>query len=423
MYKRQDIALLKTLEEGVPTGCFEDIPPSGVWRPVSDHSDNDTPLLDCEGNWKSADEDVELTKALVASEVSDGFVVSLGTDDTQVSQRWPKGFAFGKLGIASAEGRDPRLVLDSTAPGVNTKCRIHEKVFNPTLGDVKAAVEHRPSRSLTPFVLDVSKAHKRIKVHPSEQGLLLFRVLNQIFYYKVCHFGGKFSAYWWARKGALLHRCLHRLLYSAHYGWLYVDDWIWALLTAVAPLHACLIIAFLHIAGCPMSWHKLHFGLQANWLGLSWDFGSMRVLMPISKCQKISLFLTEASDSKGPFLRKRFEAGTGLLLWCSMAFVHLRPWLSEYFACLHKIKPTLLSLSRIELETVFACMDTNLFMIQAVPQLHVGLGWRLLSIGKHEPRTKRDLAATSLGIGRCWTLWHNPSSKKISPSDSVRQVA
>ena len=54
--------------------------------------------------------------------------------------------------------------------------------------------------------LDFKAAHKRVKVHESEQGLLLFAFQGVLWRYVVCHFGAKFSAYWWQRVGGLITR-------------------------------------------------------------------------------------------------------------------------------------------------------------------------------------------------------------------------
>ena len=81
-------------------------------------------------------------------------------------------------------------------------------------------------------LLDISLClfYKRIKLLPSEYGLNFFSLDGQFYYYVVCHFGGKFSAFHWARFAAALHRLLHKLIRVWHGGWIYVDDWLWRLL-------------------------------------------------------------------------------------------------------------------------------------------------------------------------------------------------
>ena len=75
---------------------------------------------------------------------------------------WPKGIAVGKLSLVKAEGRDPRLVLDSTICQVT----VHQvrRSFQP----------HDPPGAYTAASIDFKAARKSVKVHSSEQGLLLF---------------------------------------------------------------------------------------------------------------------------------------------------------------------------------------------------------------------------------------------------------
>ena len=42
------------------------------------------------------------------------------------------------------------------------------------------------------MIVDVSKAHKRVRLRHRDQGLMFFEVAGQLFYYVVCHFGGAF---------------------------------------------------------------------------------------------------------------------------------------------------------------------------------------------------------------------------------------
>ena len=59
----------------------------------------------------------------------------------QAKKHWPKGTALGKLNLVLAEGRDPRLVLDSTICGVNPKCHLPEKVALPMAADICLATK------------------------------------------------------------------------------------------------------------------------------------------------------------------------------------------------------------------------------------------------------------------------------------------
>ena len=141
------------------------------------------------------------------------------------ARQWPEGTAIGKLNIVSAERKDPRLVLDSTICNANPLCKVPERVSLPTALDVQRTFLQGDRRgNFIGMSLDFKAAHKCVKVRRKEP-CLLFRVEAQLYHYTVCHFGAKFSAYWWQRVGGQLLRIAHALLQQhGHKAWLYVDD-------------------------------------------------------------------------------------------------------------------------------------------------------------------------------------------------------
>ena len=72
--------------------------------------------------------------------------------------------------------------------------------------------------------------------------------------------------------GALFLRLSHRLLWTDHAGFLYVDDVLFRLLTNVAPLRASLLCLFWVLIGLPISWHKLALSPSITWIGYIVDF-------------------------------------------------------------------------------------------------------------------------------------------------------
>ena len=71
-----DSDLPNLLREGVVTGVFDDIQPSGVWRPCErTRSPTDTDIRQCDQNWRSADENSDMLDELLRMEVKNGFLV------------------------------------------------------------------------------------------------------------------------------------------------------------------------------------------------------------------------------------------------------------------------------------------------------------------------------------------------------------
>ena len=89
--------------------------------------------------------------------------------------------------------------------------------------------------------IDVKCAHKSIKTAPEDVGFAAFQLWSCFYIYLVNHFGASWSAYWWARLGALL-RISHFVLRHKHLGAIYVDDFLWLLpKKAFAPMAAWLL--------------------------------------------------------------------------------------------------------------------------------------------------------------------------------------
>ena len=80
--------------------------------------------------------------------------------------------AVGKLGVVVSPDRPPRLVVDSSVSGVTSNTHLPNKAPNPSLADVRKCLPLCPANeSLAALVLDVSKAHRRVRIRPADQGL------------------------------------------------------------------------------------------------------------------------------------------------------------------------------------------------------------------------------------------------------------
>ena len=381
-----------------------------------------------QGNWKSADDHPDIVTKLVQEEVAAGFVNQFTGSLEQARKAWPQGIAVGKLGVQMSEGHDPRLTLDTTVDGVNPGVVIREKPQNPTPKDVALSFEpltqltqDRDNTDYIAFTADVSKAHKRIRLHPEEQGLLLFQWMGILYHYKVCHFGGRFSGYWWARMGAYLHRMLHRIIFISHAGWLYVDDWLWRFRTDIAPIGAMLTCMSLVAVGCPLSWHKLAYGRAVKWIGLIHNFSERTFTIPEDKTARALEFLQQVGQSDNTFDRHQLQSGTGLLMWLSMLLHLLRPWLSEFYAALNRPVSNLVNCSIQQLAEVVDRLSHDLTLKHQCTLSTAGKGWKLREIN-HRPITNIDeaKASTVRGLGRVWVRLDNPGSTKVRVNDELR---
>jgi hypothetical protein len=220
------------LSDGVITGVLDDLEPSGVFHPEVRSKDMHAEITCCDGNWQSAETNFALTEELLRMEEKNGWVEEWHGSWEDAIRRWGREkTAVSKLAVIIEAGKDPRLVVDATASGLNPRARIPERVEHPSIRDVMKALERhevrRPGERLVALTLDVRAAHKRARVAESDGGLNFVKLGERLWRYKTCHFGGTWSAWWWSRIGSALLRLIHAVLGDTyHYAFLYVDDFL-----------------------------------------------------------------------------------------------------------------------------------------------------------------------------------------------------
>ena len=290
-----------------------------------------TDLDICHSNWSSAEHQDDILSQLLQEEINQGFVMELSSEDSAKSLFGNK-FAVGKLAIVSNHTGKHRLVLDSTVCGLNqlSANNIQEHITYPRIQDVMQCIGASVAQQSTLFNIDVKAAHKRIKVHPNERGLLSFRALGKLFAYKVLHFGGSCSAYYWARVSSLILRLSHHLLYLYHSGFVFVDDFLYNFCTPVATLQACTVLLLFDFLNVPVSWNKLQLAHRVTWIGWNLNTTTCLVSIPEDKLHKLRNMLSQLSTS-GKFRRQEVEKLAGNLLWLSDIVSSLRWILLAHF--------------------------------------------------------------------------------------------
>ena len=193
------------------------------------------------------------------------------------------------------------------------------------------------------FVLDVCKAHKRVKVHPSEQGFSIFTVVDadgntRWLVYKTCHFGCAWAAFWRARVADGLVRLTHRLIaVIRHFLAIYVDDNLSLLPMHTAPTLACLQIILACVLGVPLSWHKLYLGRHVRWIGWLFNLdGELCASLPEDKVARLTAALRAVAKAGSRHSRRSLQSLVGLLSRYTCGARWLKPWMSIWFHMLLK---------------------------------------------------------------------------------------
>ena len=425
--KDADSGLPHILKQGVPTEIFEAIPSSMQWAQkhcsTTEDSKDDIELLHSQGKWTRAEQDPSLLRTLLQKEIDNGWVQKFTGAKADAEQRWPNRTAIGKLNTVLADGKEPRLVLDSTICNANPMCKIPEHVSLPSALDVQRSFLRADCYGdLRCTALDFKAAHKCVKVAPHEQGTLLFEVEGQLYHYTVCHFGARFSAYWWARVGGLLTRILRRMLQRfGHCAWLYVDDLLLLFRSADHCAGTCMAIALLSIVNAPVSWKKAQVGEPATWCGWTFSFAFETVHLREPKLRKLREQFARIAQAKKTS-RKQLEAALGLLMWATSTCPHLRPYMAPLYRDLHGGSGTLKQIHAPQWQSFLDSLSEKAIVIAQPAGLWLPLHAKVTKLGSSEVTCKANLPRVPPSHKSQWICIFDPHRSEIHLRTEARQA-
>ena len=299
--------------------CMKGFPSCKVLLPPDSPDIPTIPLQHCESAWKSALDNPTVVDDLVQAEVQAGWIKPVLGGDSELRRRY-RVSAVGKLGVVIGPDRPPRLVVDSSISGVTCHTCLPNKSPNPTLADVRQCLRIFPARErLTALVLDVSKAHRRIKIRPQNQGLLCFRRRDVLYQSITLNFGARASLVACCRAPAPPDPRSHVPLAFRPY----VRGRSLALLErSSAPLLTGLIVVLLLALRVPMSWRKASLSPSVVWIGWAFNLDLMTVALRALLC----LLMDSRTCSV-----TQLEKLTGKLLWLSSLFRTFRASLAPLY--------------------------------------------------------------------------------------------
>ena len=366
-----------------------------------------------------AEDEPETVQGLLLKEIANNWIVETSLSIADARKKWPLGIAVGKLNVVFAEGKEPRLVLDSTVCQVNTRCHLPERLSLPMASDL--ALSTQPEDTPGAFIgasVDFKAAHKQVQVRPEEHGLLLFAFQGKLYRYRVCHFGGRFSAFWWQRTGAFLLRQVHGLLaWKPHKAFLFVDDLLCALVRDSAPDMFALVVLFFCAVAAPISWKKVQFQDSLVWCGWEINFSHDTIQLMSSKLAKLDALIKSLLGSRR-VPRKTLEQCIGLLIWATSIALHLRSWLAPLYADLnsppgsmHSIPPQMWSAFR-------ASLSRDLKTSHSLPGLWITAGSKILEISGRALHCLEDIPRVPGTSKPTWVRIADPNNPYTSLSKS-----
>ena len=408
----KDVTLWESLRRGVPTGVHQNIPLSNCFIPYvqSESWEPDMDFKICSGNWPGATANPELLMELLQAELDAGYVIELPSLEA-ARARWPC-VAIGKANVIVSENRSPRLIIDPSVSGVNGAALIPERYMLPGFGDIRLAFPVRGCQDeVGGFSLDISAAHKTVRIAAEEQGLLGIEANGRFFFYVVAPFGGNFSALWWQRVAGFLIRTSHRLVFCSHILLMYVDDALfWQSLRAV-PLNACLLLSFCQVFGYPVSWKKVQLGVEIEYIGWRINFRAGGFYLPQTKVAKL-LHAIQAVLLGSECQVRDLERLIGLLHWILQMAPELRPWLCSLYHVKARPLATNFSLPLPIWQQMRTYVDTDLQFKLTPPGTSIKPGSRLLSVRHVEISSLDDLSKVRVTGKRLWARISDPSTGK-----------
>lgn len=201
-------------------------------------------------------------------DVGEGLALGpMGTEEAAAKCRCDiKELCFGSTGII-AGGDKYRRIHSGKENGVNAriKANMWHRHQCPALADARhaLAVERRlnPNVSIVALKADFKKAHKRVKVAPSDWKFQVASAAGEVFVNECGVYGIASAQFWWGRLVGLICR-LALQADLARWLFLFVDD-LWALFQSnQVKQQAPALLLFLMVLGLPFSWRKLDFGAQ-----------------------------------------------------------------------------------------------------------------------------------------------------------------
>lgn len=306
------------------------------WRKVDDTEFS--PEMD---NYSSATskEVVELLEKQFEEERHLDMMILMRTEEAR------KQFPGDQLRI-SAQGAEKKpdgtyRVLHDATHGVriNNEVLIRDQVRMPGGGEARTVMKESSKHPGPHFslMLDVKKAHRRVKTRKQDWGLQACRTNltppNHLWINVVGTFGVSSAGYWWGRLAA----CIGRMIWSLFR----TDEKVWQLIfaddvrfQAHGPrMYSLILLGLLawEMVGTPISWKKVRGGLEFEWLGYWLDYTRFEIGLSESRAAWLVAWGTRITTDRLVQMGDMAE-GLGRLGFATGALEWGRPFLAPMFA-------------------------------------------------------------------------------------------
>ena len=165
---------------------------------------------------------------------------------------------------------------------------------------------------------DVTKAHRRIKIHQEDWKFPVAHIGDEWWVNKVGTYGMASAQLYWGRMAALLLRIVYAIFPGIDWGFVFVDDFAWLIREPQSAIYSTAILVLLLSLGTPLSWKKTVLNPVNTWLGFVIDPTGPIVQMATDK-NSLVINLLDKLAAGDVFTLKDLEKGMGRLQWATSA--------------------------------------------------------------------------------------------------------
>ena len=304
-------------------------------------------------NYSSAEDHLDIINQTYQEEKELGMVMGPYTPEeaAAICGCKPDELCHGALG-ARIEADKVRTIHDGSVNNVNARIKQNsvEKTTAPLPSDAVFVIrEHIQQHhqegnqeTLLPFKLDVTKAHRRIKVKPKDWRFMTAQTDLGVWVNCVGTYGIASAQLYWGRMAALLLRLLYHTFPEIYWAFVYVDDYLFLLRRTKCMrknpwITAAGILLFLQLVKFPISWKKTVAGFINTWLGFQFNSLLGTIYLSPPKQEILQQICTRLIAGEA-HTKDEIMTSVGRLQWCTGAFPHIKPFLQPLYAWMTKVQ-------------------------------------------------------------------------------------
>ena len=310
-----------------------------IKEPVYDDSAWD---LSMDNYFKGTEEEAErILESHFREEELDGRMAPIS--EKEAAQRFPgDALRIAAQGILDKPDGGHRIIHDGThGVKLNNEIQVLDRLENPgprELASIMKLSEDSQERVIFAINGDIAKAHRRVKVRPSDWGVQACRTSSRskvVWLNKVGTFGVASAAYWWSRLMGLVGRHALNLMGTTWFFVLvFVDDLHLASGGPDRWINIWRYIVALELVGTPFSYKKFRGGFTVDFVGYWLDYARFELGISEKRTNWLVEFINQMERDGWLVMSRRYQEFHGRLGFTAQVLPWLRPLLAPGYSWL-----------------------------------------------------------------------------------------